>query len=419
VRCVILTGAGTAFCAGGDLKAMRDKRGIMEGSHADLRENYRRGVQRMANALYDCDAPTVAAVNGPAIGLGLDVACMCDIRIASEKASFAESFIKVGIVPGDGGAWLLPRVVGMSAALEMSFTGETIDAQAALAARLVSRVVPEGELMAAARDLARRIAANPPDALRMTKRLLREGQYMRLSSLLELSASYQALAHSTEDHKEAVNAMLEKRRPVLHRPLTPAAAAFSRRPRCGGRAGRLRAPPAAKEAEDGEAEPETARNRRPRDARVQARRPRVLVRPGGEEPPPSHRHRPARSRGVARRNAGRQPAQPRPDEGEGAASRGRAEGRRDGCPGTGIGQRQGRKSRNAVPRSRQRGHRRPVPDDQGAACESPRPVTQTGPASLLRRPRSRAAYRRSRWNATALADIGTAAPPAAPAPRQL
>jgi len=213
VRCVILTGAGTAFCSGGDLKAMRDKRGIMEGSHADLRENYRRGVQRMANALYDCDAPTIAAVNGPAIGLGLDVATMCDIRIASEKASFAESFIKVGIVPGDGGAWLLPRVVGMSAALEMSFTGDTLDAQAALAARLVSRVVPEGELMGAARDLARRIAANPPEALRMTKRLLREGQHTRLSSLLELSASYQALAHSTEDHKEAVNAMLEKRRP--------------------------------------------------------------------------------------------------------------------------------------------------------------------------------------------------------------
>ncbi|WP_135466931.1 crotonase/enoyl-CoA hydratase family protein [Crenalkalicoccus roseus] len=213
VRCVILTGAGTAFCSGGDLKAMRDKRGIMAGSHADMRENYRRGVQRMAQALYDCDAPTIAAVNGPAIGLGLDVACMCDIRIASETATFAESFIKVGIVPGDGGAWLLPRVVGMSMALEMSFTGDTLDAQQALAARLVSRVVPAGELMEAARALARRIAANPPDALRMTKRLLREGQYMRLPSLLELSAAYQALAHSTEDHREAVNAMLERRAP--------------------------------------------------------------------------------------------------------------------------------------------------------------------------------------------------------------
>lgn len=215
VRCVIVTGAGTAFCAGGDLKAMRDRRGIMEGSHADLRENYRRGVQRMAQALYDCDAPTIAAVNGPAIGLGLDVACMCDIRIASEKATFAESFVKVGIVPGDGGAWLLPRVVGMSVACEMSFTGDTLDAQAAKEVRLVSRVVPHEALMDEARSLAARIAANPPDALRMTKRLLREGQYTRLSTLLELSAAYQALAHSTEDHKEAVNAMLERRKPAF------------------------------------------------------------------------------------------------------------------------------------------------------------------------------------------------------------
>ena len=213
VRCVILTGAGTAFCAGGDLKAMRDRRGIIEGSHADVRENYRRGVQRMANTLYECDAPTIAAVNGPAIGLGLDVACMCDIRVASDKASFAESFVKVGIVPGDGGAWLLPRVVGMSMALEMSFTGDTLDAPAALAARLVSRVVPHDALLDAARALAGRIASNPPDVLRMTKRLLREGEHTRLSTLLELSAAYQALAHSTEDHREAVSAMLEKRPP--------------------------------------------------------------------------------------------------------------------------------------------------------------------------------------------------------------
>ncbi|TDH62768.1 crotonase/enoyl-CoA hydratase family protein [Dankookia rubra] len=215
VRAVILTGAGTAFCAGGDLKAMRDRRGIIEGSHADLRENYRRGVQAMANALYDCDAPTIAAVNGPAIGLGLDVACMCDMRIASEKASFAESFVKVGIVPGDGGAWLLPRVVGMSVACEMSFTGDVLTPQEAKEVRLVSRVVPHEALMDAARALAGRIAANPPEMVRMTKRLLREGQHTRLSTLLEMSAAFQALAHSTEDHKEAVGAMLEKRKPTF------------------------------------------------------------------------------------------------------------------------------------------------------------------------------------------------------------
>jgi enoyl-CoA hydratase/carnithine racemase len=215
VRVVIVTGAGTAFCAGGDLKAMRDRRGILEGSHADVRENYRRGVQAMANALYDCDVPTIAAVNGPAIGLGLDVACMCDMRIASDKSSFAESFVKVGIVPGDGGAWLLPRVVGMSVACEMSFTGDLLTPQEAKDVRLVSKVVPHDELMDAARALAGRIAANPPEMVRMTKRLLREGQHTRLSTLLEMSAAFQALAHTTEDHKEAVNAMLEKRKPTF------------------------------------------------------------------------------------------------------------------------------------------------------------------------------------------------------------
>jgi enoyl-CoA hydratase/carnithine racemase len=216
VRCVILTGADPAFCAGGDLKGMRDRTGIMAAdSPGEMRENYRRGIQRIPLALWELDIPTIAAVNGPAIGAGLDLACMCDMRIASEKAIFAESFVRVGIVPGDGGAWLLPRVVGLPMAAEMSFTGDPLDAQQALAARLVSRVVPHGELMGAARELAARVAKNPPGVLRMTKRLLREGQHMSLASLLEMSAAYQAIAQETADHKEAVAAMLEKRTPVF------------------------------------------------------------------------------------------------------------------------------------------------------------------------------------------------------------
>lgn len=216
VRCVILTGADPAFCSGGDLKGMRDRRGIMAAdSPAVMRENYRRGIQRIPLALWELDLPTIAAVNGAAIGAGLDLACMCDMRVASEKAIFAESFVRVGIVPGDGGAWLLPRAVGMAMAAEMSFTGDPLDAAQALAARLVSRVVPHGELMGAARELAQRVAKNPPQVLRMTKRLLREGQHMSLASLLEMSAAFQAIAHETADHKEAVNAMLEKRQGVF------------------------------------------------------------------------------------------------------------------------------------------------------------------------------------------------------------
>ncbi|WP_207536698.1 crotonase/enoyl-CoA hydratase family protein [Sabulicella rubraurantiaca] len=214
VRCVIVTGADPAFCAGGDLKAMRDRTGIMEAEGpAGMRENYRNGIQRIPLALWELDVPTIAAVNGPAIGAGLDLACMCDIRIASEKAVFAESFVRVGIVPGDGGAWLLPRAVGLSRAAEMSFTGDPLNAQEGLEARLVSRVVPHGELMDAARALAARITRNPPTVLRMTKRLLREGQHMSLASLLEMSAAYQAIAQETEDHREAVDAMLSKREP--------------------------------------------------------------------------------------------------------------------------------------------------------------------------------------------------------------
>jgi enoyl-CoA hydratase/carnithine racemase len=140
---------------------------------------------------------------------------MCDIRIASERAQFAESFLKLGLVPGDGGAWLLPRIVGLSMAAELTFTAETIDAQRALACGLVSRVVLHDQLLATARDLATRIAAHPPQALRLSKRLLRESQHARLPDILELSAAFQSMVHQSSDHTEAVHAALEKRRPIF------------------------------------------------------------------------------------------------------------------------------------------------------------------------------------------------------------
>ncbi len=210
VKAVILTGAGKAFSAGGDIYAMRDKRGTSAGTPAEIRESYRSGIQRIPRAFYHLDVPTIAAVNGAAIGAGCDLAMMCDMRIASEHAKFAESFVKLGIIPGDGGAWFLPRVVGMSKACEMAFTGDTIDAAEALACGLVSKVVPAAELIDAANDLAGRIAANPAHALRMAKRLLRESEHMRLETLLEMSAGFQALAHHTEEHDAAVAAMIAK-----------------------------------------------------------------------------------------------------------------------------------------------------------------------------------------------------------------
>ena len=212
VRVMILTGAGTVFSSGGNVKDMKRFLGADVPATA-IAQWYRNGIQRLPLALHKLEVPSIAAVNGAAIGAGCDLACMCDMRIASSSASFAESFIRVGLIPGDGGAWLLPRAVGMAKAMEMSFTGDAVKADEALAIGLVSRVVAPELLMDEARALAARIARNPGQTLRLSKRLLREGQHQRLDSLLELSAALQAQAHKTPAHAEAVNAFIDKREP--------------------------------------------------------------------------------------------------------------------------------------------------------------------------------------------------------------
>ena len=209
VRAIIITGAGASFCAGGNVKHMQGRTGMFEGSPYTLRNGYRDGIQRIPLALYELEIPVIAAINGAAIGAGLDLACMCDIRLGCDTAKFAESFVRLGIVPGDGGAWLLPRIIGMPRASLMAFTGDTIDSAQALAWGMITERLAAAELMPAARALAKRIAANPGPAMRLTKRLLREGQHMRLDSLLEMSAAFQALAHHTEEHGAAVDAFME------------------------------------------------------------------------------------------------------------------------------------------------------------------------------------------------------------------
>jgi enoyl-CoA hydratase/carnithine racemase len=214
INVAILTGSGRAFSAGGDLQRMKDRNGIGPlDSPAATRANYRQGIQRIPRAFQNLEVPIIAAVNGHAVGVGCDIACLCDIRIASDRAKFAASFIKMGLVPGDGGAWVLPRVVGFSKAAEMLFTGDPLTADQALACGLVSQVVPADKLMDTARALAQRIVVNPAKALRMTKRLLLHAQQLHLDEVLEMSAAMQALAHETEDHAEAVSAFLEKRSP--------------------------------------------------------------------------------------------------------------------------------------------------------------------------------------------------------------
>ncbi|HEY1613875.1 MAG TPA: crotonase/enoyl-CoA hydratase family protein [Rhizomicrobium sp.] len=215
VRCAILTGAGKAFSAGGNLKAMRERAGAFAGAGVHIREGYRNGIHRMVRALWGIEVPLIAAVNGAAIGLGNDVACLADLRVAADTAIFGATFLKVGLVPGDGGAWILPQTIGVARASELFFTGDTIDAKTALEWGLVSRVVPADTLMDEARALATRICRQPPDVLRMTKRLMRDARNASLDTIMEMSAAYQALVHTTADHAEAVDAFFEKRDPVF------------------------------------------------------------------------------------------------------------------------------------------------------------------------------------------------------------
>jgi len=211
ISCVILTGEGRAFSAGGDLNAMKERRDLFAGSGAEIREGYRRVVHRIVRALYGLEVPLITAVNGPAMGLGCDIAGLGDIRIASEKASFGIPFMKLGIIPGDGGSWLLPRNIGYNRAAEMLFTARTIDAATADSWGLVNRVVAHDSLMQEATITARQIAAQPPQALRMAKSLMRQGRDTNFDQMLEMSAAMQALAHLTQDHIEGVTAVLEKR----------------------------------------------------------------------------------------------------------------------------------------------------------------------------------------------------------------
>jgi enoyl-CoA hydratase/carnithine racemase len=204
IRAVILTGEGKIFSAGGNIKEMANQDGIFALDAIDQRHAYVDGIQRIPRALGRLEVPLIAAVNGPAIGAGCDLAMMCDIRIASERASFAESFVQIGIIPGDGGTWFLPRAIGYERAAEMTFTGDRIDAATALEWGLVSRVVPHDDLLPQAQALADRIVKNPTHALRMAKRLLQESRTGSLESTLGMAAAMQPLAHHDPEHQQRI-----------------------------------------------------------------------------------------------------------------------------------------------------------------------------------------------------------------------
>jgi enoyl-CoA hydratase/carnithine racemase len=213
VSVLVVTGSGTAFSSGGNIKDMQKKEGMFSGDPNDVRQNYRKGIQRVTLAFQRLDVPAIAAVNGPAVGAGCDLTCMCDIRIASEKAKFGETFVSVGLIPGDGGAFLLPRVVGFSKALELAFTCRVIDAAEALRIGLVSEVTPPEKLMERAMEVAGEIAQHPTRILRLAKRLFYLSQGRSLEETLELSCSFQALCHHSPEHMAAIEAFLSRQRP--------------------------------------------------------------------------------------------------------------------------------------------------------------------------------------------------------------
>lgn len=215
VRCVVFTGAGGSFSAGGDLRLMQDHSGMFEGDPVRLRSNYLRGIQRIPRRLARFEKPTVAAINGPAIGAGLDLACMCDIRIAANGARFGSTFVKLGLIPGDGGAYLLARVIGFPRALDLILTGRVIDTMEAERIGLVNEVVESEELNAHVLKRARRIASNAPLAVRLAKSAAYQSWDLSLDAALNLAATYQGIVQNTADHDEGVRALIEGRTPTF------------------------------------------------------------------------------------------------------------------------------------------------------------------------------------------------------------
>lgn len=225
-KVLVLTGEGRAFCSGGDMKMIKKWGDDGEQSRAEeaavaafdpiaQRERYRNGIQQIPLTFAKVEKPVIAAVNGAAVGAGCDLALMADIRIAGEHAKFGEIFCKVGLAPGDGGAYFLPRLVGIEKACELIFTGDIIDANEALRIGLVSRVVPGDELLSSALELARRMAQGPALALKMSKAAIYRGLHQTLDESLEMMALMQSMLHGTEDHREGVRAFMEKRAPVF------------------------------------------------------------------------------------------------------------------------------------------------------------------------------------------------------------
>jgi len=211
VKVVVLTGTGRGFCSGMDVKAAATRG--PEASLVARRNEMRDGIHRVPRALAQLDKPVIGSINGAAAGAGMDMASMCDLRIASDKAKFAMSYVRMGLIPGDGGCYFLPRIIGMARALELIWTGRIIDAEEALRIGYVNKLVPHQELAAVTKELATQLARGPAIAIQLAKRLAYRGLYMDLNTALEAAETGQLIARSTEDAIEGPRAWVEKREP--------------------------------------------------------------------------------------------------------------------------------------------------------------------------------------------------------------
>ena len=211
VHVIVVTGAGRAFCAGGDISLLMQARS--GGGAVERRAELAEHVHRIPRALALTDKPVIAAMNGTATGAGLDLALMADIRFAAASAKFAETYVRLALTPGAGGAYFLQRRVGIAKAFELFWSGDFIDAAEAERIGLVNRVVPDAELMAHTMKFAQRLASGPTLAIRATKRLLRETAEGDVLAALNLSSTTYGMLATSADHAEAVDAFLAKREP--------------------------------------------------------------------------------------------------------------------------------------------------------------------------------------------------------------
>ena len=209
----VLTGTGDAFCSGGDLGRRANERAAGDPTPLERKQRLQKVTHRVTLAMEEFEKPLIAAVNGAAIGAGMDLALMCDLRLAGKSARFSEGYVKVGLLPGNGGCYLLPRLVGTARALELLWTGDYVGADEAERIGLVNHVYPDENLLDETLAFARRLADGPPLQIRDIKRIMKQSLHTDLRSSLELVSSSMAVIQSTADYREAIDAFKVKRPP--------------------------------------------------------------------------------------------------------------------------------------------------------------------------------------------------------------